>query len=184
MLVDSWKQVQAAVEGSYGRVNVDVPQEVQQPVHKEMKGSTFSTALRLPPTPPLSKSTSASSLLSTPPELRKLSSLPGSNGHKRPFLVRFDLLSSLTGATARAGQSSVLSGDGGVFEEPLTLYLLSKELGKPRIARLAGEIASSAISERIRGDTGKPLVSVSSISSRLEGSVPIVSFYRVYLTCY
>jgi hypothetical protein len=173
VLLESWEQVHDVLEKSRNIVNVSISKGTEYPRNGPTKNSTFSSALRLPLTPPLSKTASASSLGSSP-DLHIYSGLPGTQiDTKPPKLVTFQLFDSRAeDGTVNRQQSG--SQEVATTTKPLTLYLLSKNMGKPQLARVAREMAGSATFEqKKRRDqtSSKASVSVSSLRSRLEGKL-------------
>jgi hypothetical protein len=160
VLLESWERIHDVLEKSGNIVHVGISKATEYLRHGAPKNSTLSSALRLPPTPPLSKTASASSLRSPSPDSHIYPRDPrGQTDTGPPRLVTFQLSDSHT--------------EDGTQEATklLTLYVLSKDMGKPQLARVAREMASLALSEQKGRDqaSSKASVAVSSLRSRLEG---------------
>lgn len=170
--MESWEQIYIALESAGYVTDVNISKHTEPHRNIRSKKSAFSTALRLPPTPPLSKTASASSILSSSPELHGYSGLPvGEHDSARPKLVKFEVFNLNTEPDSRKQEPLAPQGTSSTTK-PLTLYILSKDMGKSQLARVAREMANSALSERknsTKGPSDKAAVTVSSLTSRLEG---------------
>ncbi|KAG8866908.1 hypothetical protein FRC20_007213 [Serendipita sp. 405] len=92
-------------------------------------------------------------------------------GHSgKPYLVTFRVRDSRIEENARRRQSPIAPQSPSLQSRPLTVHLLSANLGKAQLARVTREIAASAVEEKARTGTvnWKDAVTSSSLSVRLE----------------
>ncbi|CAG7847642.1 SubName: Full=Uncharacterized protein {ECO:0000313/EMBL:CCA73534.1} [Serendipita indica DSM 11827] len=172
LLPGAWEEVKDALQ------TVAVIESVQASSNSDAfepsrKGwSQLSSALRLPPTPPLSKTASWASIRSMSPDSRD-STRAHSSENTTPTLVSFKLQSE---EHSRKRQASLISQEPPRRPGPLTLYIISEQLGRPQIARVARELAFSAVSEPVsKQGAWKESTSVSGLSARLEGKKALKS---------
>lgn len=121
--------------------------------------------MTLPPTPPLSHSASSGSLHSS-------SNSESPKSGPRLCLVTFKPapISTETTLHHRTRRTPQVTVNGSEENKPLTLYLLSKRLGKARIANVAAELASSVLSASREGSKPNFSLSVNQLATILEGT--------------
>jgi hypothetical protein len=148
MLLNAWEQVHEVLQKANGFVSVSITGDNKHthPVISEARLSR--RKLRIPLTPPLSKSGSFSSIQSTSPESPSHSQfiLGPDKSNPVPQIVTFTLKDSHVNDNTKKRQLLV-SPDPPASPGPLTIYLLSKISGKPQLAQVTRDIAASALSE-------------------------------------
>jgi hypothetical protein len=176
LLLEGWESVQAIVEQTATVDDIKVFREPQVP---QITRSRLSKAMHLPPTPPKSTSASSSSILSLPDTpLFTKTSLGRQRNDSCPTLVRVELAGSILDEPAKRRQPSLVSQDPPTAPGPLTLYILSKEMGTAQLAKVTREIAISDVAAsgelKVRSKRDSLLddtCSISALSSRLEGQL-------------
>ncbi|KAG8814017.1 hypothetical protein FRC17_001332 [Serendipita sp. 399] len=170
LLLEAYERVQQVLEADAVIESVSICQDAGR--EYELKPTTVkeSSRMKLPPTPPLSTTASWSSIRSASPDPYLQMRRQEFGGTGAPYLVTFKLRDSRVEEGVRRRQSPLNPQSPSLKPGPLTVYLLSTDLGKPQLARVTRDIAHSAVGAKARsGDVNwKDAVTPTSLSLRLE----------------
>ncbi|KAG8827492.1 hypothetical protein FRC17_007825 [Serendipita sp. 399] len=169
-LLEAYERVQQVLEADAVIESVSICQDTGR--EYELKPTTVkeSSRMKLPPTPPLSTTASWSSIRSASPDLYLQMRRQEFGGTGVPYLVTFKLRDSRVEEGVRRRQSPLNPQSPSLTPGPLTIYLLSTDLGKPQLARVTRDLAHSAVEGKPQsGDVSwKSAVTPTSLSLRLE----------------
>jgi hypothetical protein len=183
ILLESWKEVQAVIEETQS-VIPSVMNEIPTNKAKEdapLHITKVSRRLAALPTPPLSKSASSTSLSHLSSALVDHNDSNSNVKVSTQAQITFEPISLRSNDSTRKRSASVYSQDAPTELSPLTVHLLSKNLGKAQMAEVTKEFALAAINAAKKGSKSALVdslvhkkdnysISIDSLGSRLEGT--------------